>query len=166
MTGTVTKSSPRSDHGLVQADDEAGPPAGHTVHRDEAVFPFQDGPGHGEADAGAVLRRVFAFIKAGEDVGEVLPGDSLTVVLDPDFAVEGILEPGQAEMPAHGRVLHEVFQDIEQGLRRPVRIAAAAGGGIPVIKQGLGFQLDRDEKRGRGLFEQGADRYRFPLRRK
>ena len=84
-------------------------------------------------------------------MGEVLPGDSLTVVLDPDFAVEGILEPGQAEMPAHGRVLHAVFQDIEQGLRRPVRIAAAAGGGIPVIKQGLGFQLDRDEKRGRGL---------------
>lgn len=68
-------------------------------------------------------------------------------------------------MPAHGRVLPAVFQDIEQGLRRPVRIAAAAGGGIPVIKQGLGFQLDRDEERGRGLFEQGADRYRFQAER-
>ena len=67
-------------------------------------------------NAERTIRRAIESVDVYERQGEVLPGNSLTVVLDPDFAVEGILEPGQAEMPAHGRVLHAVFQDIEQGL--------------------------------------------------
>ena len=77
----------------------------------------EDGLGQSQANACAVIPGILSLVEPLKEMWPVLRRDAGASVCDEDLCGQGVFFSAHPDLPAAGRVLHAVFQDIAHSLR-------------------------------------------------